>query len=165
MEGRWEDRRTAGGEGTPVMKWVTRSRAKTDRIACPWLIKKFIDLDAEFLFVPKEQVLEAARREGAKSFDAPGANYTHRDNKCSFEVLIEEFGLTDSALVELAKIVHGADIAADRNIVPEAPGLFAIAEGFFLTCPDDHEKLRLEFPLYDALYAWCRSRLGLPLSR
>ena len=142
------------------MKWVTRQGAKTDRVACPWLIKKFIDPHAELLFVTKDQVLDVARREGARSFDAPGADYTHRDNKCSFEVLIEEFGLTDPALLALARIVHGADIAPDRNIVPEAPGLFAIAEGFFLSCSDDHEKLRLEFPVYDALYAWCRHATG-----
>jgi hypothetical protein len=155
---------TAKAEGGR-MKWVTRQGAKTDRVACPWLIRRFIDPDAEFIFVPKDQVLMVARQEGAKSFDAPEADYTHRDNKCSFEVLIEDFGLTDPALLALAQIVHGADIAADRNIVPEAPGLYAIAEGFFLAYPDDHEKLRLEFPLYDALYAWCRSRLGQPPSR
>jgi len=139
------------------VKWITREGAKTDRVACPWLIKKFIDPDAEFLFVPKDQVLEVARREGGKSFDAPGAAYTHRGNKCSFEVLIEEYRLDDPALRELAKIVHGADIEADVHIVPEAAGLKAIAEGFYLSCPDDHEKLRLEFPLYDALYAWCHN--------
>jgi len=139
------------------MKWITREGAKTDRVACPWLIKKFIDPEAEFLFVPKEQVLEVARTEGGRSFDTPGADYTHRGNKCSFEVLIEEYRLDDPALLKLAQIVHGADITADRNIVPEAAGLFAIAEGFYLICPDDHEKLRLEFPLYDALYAWCHN--------
>lgn len=142
------------------MKWVTRAGAKTDRVACPWLIKKFIDPDAEFLFVPKDQVLDVARREGRKSFDSPGADYTHRGNMCSFEVLIEEYRLDDRALLELAKIVHGADINADVHIVPEAAGLKAIAEGFYLSCPDDHEKLRLEFPLYDALYAWCCHKTG-----
>jgi hypothetical protein len=147
------------------MKWVTRAGAKTDRVACPWLIKKFIDPEAEFLFVPKEQVLEVARQQGGKSFDAPGADYTHRGNQCSFEVLMEEYGLDDSALRELAKIVHGADIAADLSIVPEAAGLKAIAEGFYLTCPDDHQKLELEFPLYDALYAWCQSQLAPPTPR
>lgn len=146
------------------MKWVTREGAKTDRVACPWLITKFIDPDAEFLFVPKDQVLEVAGRQGAKSFDAPGADYTHRGNQCSFEVLIEEYGLADPALRELARIVHGADIAADVHLVPEAAGLKAIAEGFYLTCPDDHEKLAREFPLYDALYAWCQSRLAQPPS-
>ncbi len=146
------------------MKWVTREGAKTDRVACPWLIKRFIDPEAEFLFVPKDQVLTVARKEGGKSFDAPGADYTHRDNKCSFEVLIEEYKLDDPALHALAQIVHGADIPADINLVPEAAGLRAIAEGFYLSCPDDHEKLGREVPLYDALYAWCQQRVAQPTS-
>jgi hypothetical protein len=129
-------------------------------VACPWLIKKFIDPEAEFLFVSKEHVLEVAQREGRKSFDTPEADYTHRGNRCSFEVLIEEFRLADPVLRALAEIVHGADIEADVHIVPEAAGIKAIAEGFYLSCPDDHEKLRLEFPLYDALYAWCRNKTG-----
>jgi hypothetical protein len=141
------------------MKWVTREGAKTDRVASPWLIKKFIDPQAEFLFVPKEEVLEVARREGAKSFDCPGADYTHREGKCSFEVLIEEYGLKDPALQVLARIVHGADIRADVGIVPEAAGLQAIAHGFAAICLDDHRKLDLEFPVYDALYAWCQVRV------
>ena len=140
------------------MKWVTREGAKTDRVACPWLIKRFIDQEAEFLFVPKDEVLAVARREGGKSFDAPGADYTHRAKKCSFEVLIEEYELQDPALSALAQIVHGADIPADIHLVPEAAGLRAIAHGFSLTCPDDHEKLQREFPMYDALYAWCQQR-------
>ncbi len=140
------------------MKWVTREGAKTDRVACPWLIRKFIDPQAEFLFVPKDQVLEVARRERGKSFDCPGANYTHRDGKCSFEVLIEAHGLQDLALRELARIVHGADIAADVGIVPEAAGLQAVAHGFAAICKDDHRKLEIEFPVYDALYAWCQAK-------
>jgi len=140
------------------MKWITREGAKTDRVACPWLIKKFIDPQAEFLFVPKEQVLEAARREGGKSFDCPGGDYTHREGKCSFEVLLEAHGLQDRALQALARIVHGADIAADVGIVPEAAGLQAVAHGFAAICPDDHRKLELEFPVYDALYAWCQAK-------
>lgn len=147
------------------MKWVTREGAKTDRVACPWLIKRFIDQEAEFLFVAKDTVLEVARQQGGKSFDAPGADYTHRENKCSFEVLIQEYGLTDPALTRLAQIVHGADIPADIDLVPEAAGLRAIAEGFYLSCPDDHEKLQQEFPLYDALYAWCQHRLDRPTTR
>ena len=146
------------------MKWVTREGAKTDRVACPWLIKRFIDPEAEFLFLPKDQVLTVARKEGGKSFDAPGADYTHRDNKCSFEVLIEEYKLDDPALHALAQIVHGADIPADINLVPEAAGLRAIAEGFYLSCPDDYEKLGREVPLYDALYAWCKHRVAQPTS-
>lgn len=140
------------------MKWVTRQGARTDRVACPWLIKRFIDKDAEFLFVPKEQVLEAAKRSGGKSFDAPGADYTHRGNKCSFEVLLEDYRLEDSALKRLALIVHGADIAGETGASPESAGLLAVAEGFHETTPDDHEKLRFEFPVYDALYAYCQRK-------
>lgn len=139
------------------MKWVTRAGAKTDRVACPWLIRRFIDAQPEFLFVPADQVLAVAKREGAKSFDAPGADYTHREGKCSFEVLIEEYGLRDPAVLRLAKIVHGADVAADIDITPQSAGLKAIAEGFSKICADDHRKLELEFPLYDALYAWCQA--------
>ena len=140
------------------MKWVTREGAKTDRVACPWLIRNFIDPQAEFLFVPKDQVLEVARREAGKSFDCPGADFTHRDGKCSFEVLVEAYRLDDPALQILARIVHGADIAADVGIVPEAAGLQAIAHGFAAICPDDQRKLELEFPVYDALYAWCQAK-------
>jgi hypothetical protein len=140
------------------MKWVTREGAKTDRVACPWLIRRFIDPRAEFLFVPADQVLEVAKREGRKSFDCPGGDYTHHDGKCSFEVLIEEYRLQDPALQILAPIVHGADIPGDVGIVPEAAGLQAIAHGFAAICPDDHRKLELEFPVYDALYAWCQAK-------
>ncbi len=108
------------------MKWVTREGAKTDRVACPWLIRKFIDPSAEFLFVPKEQVLAVAAREGGKSFDCPGADYTHKDGKCSFEALVDAHHLTDPALHLLARIVHGADVAADVGIVPEAAGLLIV---------------------------------------
>jgi hypothetical protein len=142
------------------MKWVTREGAKTDRVACPWLIKKFIDTGAEFLFVPKDQVLEVARREAGKSFDCPGADHTHRDGKCSFEVLIEEYRLEDQALQMLARIVHGADIPADVRIEPEAAGLQAIAHGFAAICPDDRRKLDFQFPVYDALYAWCQAKVA-----
>jgi len=140
------------------MKWVTREGAKTDRVACPWLIRRFIDPQAEFLFVPKDQVLEVARREGGKSFDCPGADFTHREGKCSFEVLVEAYRLDDPALQALARIVHGADIAADVGIAPEAAGLQAIAHGFAAICQDDHRKLELEFPVYDSLYAWCQAK-------
>jgi hypothetical protein len=139
------------------MKWVTREGAKTDRIACPWLIKNFIDKEAEFLFVPKDQVLETARRVCGKSFDALRADYTHCGNLCTFEVLIEEFELKDPALKRLAGIVHGADIDGEIHTCPESAGLLAMAKGFCETVPDDQEKLRLQFPVYDALYAYCRS--------
>ena len=139
------------------MKWITREGAKTDRIACPWLVKNFIDTKAEFFFVPKDQVLETAHRISGKSFDAPGADYTHRKNLCTFEVLIKDFKLEDPALKRLAGIVHGADIDKEIRTCPESAGLLAIAKGFCETTPDDQEKLRLQFPIYDALYAFCRS--------
>lgn len=139
------------------MKWVTREGAKTDRIACPWLIKRFIDKDAEFVFVSKDRVLETAKRMAGRSFDASGADYTHQGNKCSFEVLIDEHRLDDPALKRLARIVHGADIDGEADSCPEAAGLLAMALGFHKTVPDDHEKLRLQFPVYDALYAYCQN--------
>ena len=144
------------------MKWVTRENANVDRIACPWLIRRFIDADAEFLFVPRDQVLAAAEREGARSYDAPGAKYTHRDGKCSFDVLIEDFGLAgDAALVRLAEIVHAADVTEDRQTSPEGPGLYAVAHGFaLLHGTNDHTKIKLETPMYDALFAWCQDQVS-----
>src|SRR5438477_5934646 len=143
------------------MKWMTRARPKTDRIACPWLIRKFIDPDAEFLYVPAADVLDVAEREGAHSYDAPGARYTHRDGLCSFEVLVEEYGIDDPAVHLLALIVHGADVAEDRDATPQSPGLQAIAEGFHLLIPDDdHRQLETELPVYDALYAWCQNQVA-----
>jgi hypothetical protein len=138
------------------MKWVTRERPKTDRIACPWLIKKLIDAEAEFLYVPADQVLEVAEREGGYSYDAPNARYTHRDGLCSFEVLVEEYKLDDPALKLLARIVHGADVADDCDATPQSRGLLAVAEGFHLLVLGDHRQLELSLPVYDALYAWCR---------
>jgi hypothetical protein len=142
------------------MKWVTRENANVDRVACPWLIKRFIDTEAEFLFVPGDQVLSVAEREGAHSYDAAEAEYTHRDGKCSFDVLVQEFGLGgDPAMVRLAEIVHAADISEDVHSSPEGAGLSAIAHGFALVHgTDDHRKIELETPMYDALYAWCRQQ-------
>ncbi len=142
------------------MKWITRCGAKTDRIACPWLIKSFIDDQAAFVFVPAEKVLATAKKLGGKSFDAPNADYTHRNGKCSFEVLMEEFKLEDPALTMLARIIHGADVKEDRGATPQSEGLRAIGEGFVITTLDDHEKLRLQFPMYDALLAWCRHQVS-----
>src|SRR2546423_2387552 len=142
------------------MKWVTREHPKTDRIACPWLIKNFIDPQAEFLYVPAEQVLEVAEKEEAHSYDAPGARYTHRGGLCSFEVLVEEYAIEDPAIGLLARIVHGADIAADAEATPQSRGLLAIAEGFHLLNLGDHRQLELSLPLYDALYAWCKQEVG-----
>jgi hypothetical protein len=143
------------------MKWVTREHPKTDRIACPWLIKNFIDPDAEFLYVAAEEVLAVADRQGAHSYDAKGARYTHRDGLCSFEVLVEEYEISEPAVHLLARIVHGADVADDRNATPQSPGLQAVAEGFHYLVPDDdHRQLELEWPVYDALYEWCKRQAG-----
>jgi hypothetical protein len=137
------------------MKWVTRARPKTDRIACPWLIRRFIDPDAEILYVPPDQVLAVAEREGARSFDAPDAEFTHRDGLCTFEVLIEEFDLgPDPALKRLATIVHAADVPQDLDTDPLGPGLLAIGEGGLLAEDDDHRLLDRGIFVYEALYAW-----------
>ena len=139
------------------MKWVTREHPKTDRIACPWLIRKFIDPDAEIIYLPRDEVLDFAAREGATSFDAPGATFTHRDGMCSFEVLIDEYQLGgDPALTVMARVVHGADVSEDRDATPQSPGLLAIADGFALLGVDDQRQLELELPVYDALYAWAQ---------
>jgi hypothetical protein len=138
------------------VKWVTRARPKTDRIACPWMIRRFIDPDAEILYVPRDEVLAVAEAQGAISFDAPGARYDHRDGKCTFEVLIDDHNLTsDPALVRLARIVHAADIEAELNTDPAGPGLLAIGLGGLDVETDDHRLLERASFVYDALYAWC----------
>jgi len=142
------------------MKWVTREHPKTDRIACPWLIRTFIDPDAEIVFVPPDEVLPYAEREGAMSFDAPGATYTHRDGKCSFETLVEEYTIDDPAIALLARVVHGADVSDDRDATRESPGLLAIADGFALLGLDDQRQLELELPVYDALHAWAKHQVA-----
>jgi len=142
------------------VKWVTREHPRTDRIACPWLIRKFIDPDAEILYVPRDEVLDVAERENAISFDAPGARYTHRDGLCSFEVLVQDYGIDDPAIAYLSRIVHGADVSEDRDATPESAGLVAIADGFAQLGLDDQEQLALELPVYDALYAWCQEKLS-----
>ncbi len=146
------------------MKWMTRARPKTDRIACPWLIRRFIDPDAAIIYVPADEVLERGRTEGARTFDAPGAEFTHRGNKCSFEVLVEEFDLArdDPALVRLAKIVHAADIAADAGSDPLGAGLEAIGVGGLDVEEDDQLLLERGSFVYDALYAWCRRAVASP---
>ncbi len=140
------------------MKWITREKVKVDRVACPWLIRKFIDPEAEFLFVPAGQVQEVAAREGAIPFDAPGAELGHHGKECSFEAFLRKYDLSgDPALSLLGKIVNGADTDNTRWNQPEGPGLKAIAEGFrHLGLKDDHEILAKEFVVYDALYAYCR---------
>lgn len=137
------------------MKWITREKAKVDRIACPWLIKNFIDKDAQFLFVPENQVLDVAKIENAISFDADEAQFTHTSaGKCTFEVLVEHYKITDPAILKLAKVVHGADVAKDINITPESAGLAKIAEGFRLISKDDNDNMKKQFAVYDALYAY-----------
>jgi hypothetical protein len=139
------------------MKWVTRARPKTDRVACPWLICRFIDPDGEIVYVPADQVLAVAEREDAHSFDAPNAEFTHRGNKCTFEVLIDEYTLAgDPALVRMARIVHAADIAGEELSDPLGPGLLAIGLGSLEVEVDDDRLLERELFVYDALYAWCR---------
>jgi hypothetical protein len=143
------------------MKWVTRARPKTDRIACPWLIRRFIDRDAEILYVPPDQVLAVAEREGAHGFDTPGAAYDHRGNKCTFEVLIDDYGLDgDPALMRLARVVHAADIEAEVDTDPFAPALLALAFGGLDVEPDDHQLLERASFVYDALYAWCSQQVA-----
>jgi hypothetical protein len=142
------------------VKWVTREHPKTDRIACPWLIRNFIDPDAEIVYVPGDEVLAYADREGATSFDAPGAKYTHRDGMCSFETLIAEYKIHDPAVTLLARVVHGADVSEDRDMTPQSAGLEAIADGFALLDLDDQRQLALELPVYDALYAWAQRRVA-----
>lgn len=143
------------------MKWISRENANVDRIACPWLIRRFIDKDAEFLFVPKEQVMAVAEREGATPYDVPGVELGHVEGRCSFESIMLRYGLMgDRALVEMAKIVHAADVSADMGTSPQGAGLKAIAHGFaILHGLDDHKKIELETPMYDALYAWCRAQV------
>ena len=141
------------------MKWVTRSHVHVDRVACPWLITRFIDSEAEFLFVPKSQVDAVASAEGAIPFDAPGVELGHHDGLCSFETIIRKYELTDKALLRLAKIVHAAD-TDQFETDPMAVGLEAIAVGYSLRFPDDLENLHRQFELYDALYAWCRLQVA-----
>jgi hypothetical protein len=138
------------------MKWVTRSRPKVDRVACPWLIKRFVDPQAEFLYVPAEQVMETAKREGAIPFDVADVELGHHGPECSFDAIIKKYNLSDPALQRLAVIVRGADTSA-KDLTPESRGLEAIAEGFRRVYGDDHELLERELSVYNALYAYCQS--------
>lgn len=138
------------------MKWITRSHVHVDRVACPWLILRFVDNEAEFLFVPASQVKKIASDTGAIPFDAPEVELGHQEGRCSFESIILKYDLKDPALLRLAKIVHAADVAADIGKDPMARGLEAIAVGYGLRFPDDEENLDRQFDVYDALYAWCK---------
>jgi hypothetical protein len=147
------------------MKWITRENAKVDRIACPWLIRRFVDAEAEFLFVPANEVMRVAEQEGAIPFDVNGAELGHVDGRCSFESIVLKYNLSgDPVLAALAKIVHAADVASDLQTSAEGPGLKAIAHGFSLLLGhDDSRKIELESPLYDALYLWCQQQTSGPI--
>jgi hypothetical protein len=139
-----------------IMKWITRSHVHVDRVACPWLITRFIDSEADFLFVPSNQIEKVAKETGAIPYDAPGVELGHVDGRCSFESIIIKYGLKEPGLLRLAKIVHAADVEADVDTDPIARGLEAIASGYSLRFPEDLENIENQFEVYDALYAWCR---------
>ena len=142
------------------MKWITRSHVHVDRVACPWLITRFVDSEAEFLFVPKSRIEQVAQEKNVIPFDAPGAELGHHEGRCTFESILLKYGLNDPALARLGKIVHAADVAEDIDNDPIARGLEAIASGYSLRYPDDEENLAHQFEVYDALYAWCRLQVA-----
>jgi hypothetical protein len=142
------------------MKWITREKIKVDRVACPWLIKRFIDPDAQFLFVSSDQVLATSKRESAIPYDVPGVTLGHHNGKCSFEAIVSEYRVDDPAIDHLAKIVHGADVSQDLYGFPEAPGLKAIAIGFSHLNLTDHQILEKESVVYDALYEYCKQKIS-----
>jgi len=138
------------------MKWVTRSHVHVDRIACPWLITRFIDSDAEFLFVPASQIETVVKETGATPFDAAGVELGHKEGRCSFESIIVKYDLKEPGLLRMARVIHAADVSEDIDTDPIARGLEAIATGYSLRFPEDLENLEHQFEVYDALYAWCR---------
>jgi hypothetical protein len=140
------------------MKWITREHAKVDRVACPWLIKNFVDKDAEFLFVSPHKVIEIMKKENAIPFDIPNVELGHHGEECSFDAIIKKYELDkkDSALLKLAKIVRGAD-TIKRNLTPQSEGLATIAAGFSIIAKDDNDNISKQFYVYDALYAFCKS--------
>jgi hypothetical protein len=138
-----------------MMKWITREKARVDRIACPWLINRFIDRDAIFMFVPAGEVMAVAEREQAIPYDVPGVELGHHGDRCSFDAFLEKYKLADRALAALALIVRGAD-TNQRELTPESAGLYALATGFQASSTDDFDNMRRQFPAYDALYAYCR---------
>jgi hypothetical protein len=141
------------------MKWVTRERPKIDRIACPWLIARFIDADPTFLYVPTEEVLAEAERQAAIPYDIPGVDLSHDGELCSFDTFLRSYRLDDPALARLAVIVRGAD--TDRlDLAPQSAGLLALSLGLSRNFPDDHEMLRHGMVMYDALYSWCGALTG-----
>ena len=140
------------------MKWVTREKARVDRIACPWLITRFIDKEPTFLFVPARDVLAVAKKEDAIPYDVSDVELGHHGDQCSFDAFVDKYKLTDPALRELALIVRGADTDA-RRLTPESAGLYAVATGFQAIARDDFDNMKLQFPVYDALHDYCRARL------
>lgn len=141
------------------MKWITRSDVKVDRVACPWLIRRFVDPQAEFLFVPEERLLDTAHSLGATPFDAtrlPEVRLNHRGERCTFEAILEDYRLTDPALHRLGRIVRAADVQGQEHAAPEGLGLRALAEGFAHLGISDEERLARQFPVYDALYEYAR---------
>jgi hypothetical protein len=157
LEGGFEAWAASGGPIAPKpstpSRWVTRERPKIDRIACPWLIRRFIDPDAQFIYVPASEVVKVASETGAVPYDIPGVTLTHRGERCSFDAFIEDYKLTGPALLQIAEIVRGAD--TDRmDLAPQAAGVFAISLGLSVNIPDDHAMLRHGLVIYDALYAW-----------
>jgi hypothetical protein len=142
------------------MKWITRSHVHVDRVACPWLIKRFIDSEAEFIFVSNSELDHLVKESGAIPFDAPGVELSHHEGKCSFETILQKYALTDPGLHRLAKIIHAADIESEIRSDAIAAGLEAIAVGYSLRFPDDAENLAYQFEVYDALYAWCRVQVA-----
>jgi protein-tyrosine-phosphatase len=141
------------------MKWITRERARVDRIACPWLISRFVDPKPELLFVPAAEVLAAAKREGATPYDIPNVELGHHGPQCSFDAFLDRYELDDPALAALAVIVRGAD-TDDRGLTPESAGLYAAATGFQAISRDDFDNMTRQFPMYDALYAYCRTQVA-----
>jgi len=137
------------------MKWITRSRPKIDRIACPWLIKNFVDPEAEFIFVPREQVLETAKKLDAIPFDLPGVEYTHEGDECTFDFIVKKHGLTNPAILKMAKIIRGAD-TDQFNLAEQSAGLWAISAGLSYNESNDSELLEVGMKIYDALYSWAK---------
>lgn len=141
------------------MRWITRENVKVDRVACPWLIRRFVDSDAEFLFVPESELLVAAKRERAAPFDAmrfPEVTLNHRGDRCTFEAILDDFNLVDPALRRLGEIVRAADVRGQEHVASEGPGIRAIAQGFAALGWSDQERLKVGFQIYDALYAYVR---------
>lgn len=141
------------------MKWITRERPKIDRIACPWLIKRFVDKDAEFMYVPKEKVLKEAVQFNAIPYDIPGAEYSHYGDECTFDYIIKKHEITDEAVLVVAKIVRGADTHR-FHLAEQAAGLWAISAGLSVNYQNDHQQLEIGMKIYDALYSWAKFAQG-----